>query len=92
VFDTAQNRIEVHWSRDNHGGTPYAANSVYPKLTDPALFGAGSALMVVEIQYNWTPSLSSLMIQSVPFDKLAMRWPRRSPRVQFCITAGNCTT
>lgn len=92
VFDAAQNRAEVHWSRDNSGGTPYAADSAYARLADPTLFGAGSSLMVVEIQYNWTPSLTRLLIQSVPFDKIAMRWPRRSPRVQFCITPGNCTS
>ena len=92
VFDSVDNRIEVHWSRDNSGNQPYAPGSAYSGLSDPNLFGAGSSLIVTEIRYNWTPTLTNFLIDGVSFDKQAMRWPRRSPRVQFCTAPSVCTS
>lgn len=92
VFDPVDDRIEVHWSRNNSGGTPYAAGSAYSGVSDPTLLAAGSSLVVAEIQFAWTPPLTQTLIGTVNFAKTAMRWPRRSPRVQFCIVDGSCTT
>lgn len=92
VYDDVDDRIEVHWSRDNSGNQPYAPGAVYTGLSDANLFGAGSSLIVTEIQYNWTPTLTNVLIDGVAFDKQAMRWPRRSPRVQFCTAPSTCTS
>jgi Flp pilus assembly pilin Flp len=92
IHDPVDDRVEVHWSRDNSGGTPYAAGAHYTGLTDTTLLDAGSSLIVAEVQYAWTPPLTQTIIGPVNFDKTAMRWPRRAPRVQFCIVAGTCTT
>lgn len=91
VYDPVDDRAEVHWSRDNAGGTPYVAGSAYTGLSDPALLDAGSSLIVAEIEYTWTPPLTQAVFGAVDFDKIAMRWPRRAPRVQFCIVEGSCT-
>lgn len=92
VFDPVDNRVEVHWSRDNAGGQPYAPGSVYTGISDQSLFGAGSSLMVAEVRYTWTPTLTGFLIHGVTFNKQAMRWPRRAPRVQFCPTPTTCTS
>ncbi len=92
IYDPVDDRAEVHWSRNNAGGTPYTAGSVFTGLSDPALLDAGSSLIVAEVQYAWSPPLTQTIIGPVTFNKTAMRWPRRSPRVQFCIVTGTCTT
>lgn len=92
VYDTTDARIEVHWSRDNSGGQPFAPGSAYTGVADPTLLGAGSSLIVTEIIYAWTPTLSQAVFHGVTFDKKAMRWPRRSPRVQFCTAPNVCTS
>ena len=92
IYDPIDDRVEVHWSRDNAGGTPYAAGAPYTGLSDPTLLDAGSSMVIAEVQYAWTPPLTQTIIRPLTFQKMAMRWPRRSPRVQFCIVAGTCTT
>lgn len=84
--------IIVHWSRDNSGGTPYAAGSSYTELADATLVDASSSLIVGEIEYTYSSVLTKRIIGPVDFAKMATRWPRRSARVQFCVTAGSCTT
>lgn len=92
IYDPVDDRVEVHWSRNNSGGTPYAAGAPYTGLSDPTLLDAGSSLMVAELQHAWVPPLTQTIIGTVNFNRTAMRWPRRAPRVQFCIVAGTCTT
>lgn len=92
IYDPVDDRIEVHWSRDHSGGTPYAAGSAFTGLSDPTLLDAGASLVVAEIDYAWTPPLTQTIIGVVNFAKTSMRWPRRAPRVQFCIVEGTCTT
>ncbi len=81
----------VHWSYDNGGGEPYAAGAVYNNLPNPALLDVDTSVVVAEINYPYTSSLTHYFISSVTFDRIATRWPRRSLRVQLCSTPGNCT-
>lgn len=92
VYDATDQRVEVRWSRDNTGAAPYAPGAAYPGLTDPALFAGGASLMLAEVKYDWTPTLTRQLIHGVAFDKVATRWPRRSPRVELCVSPGNCAS
>lgn len=91
VYDPDTDEVKVHWSRDNTGGTPYAAGSVYSGPADASLLDATSSLVVAEIYYTYVSSLGGRLLPSIDFEKTATRWPRRSAKVQFCIAANNCT-
>lgn len=82
----------VHWSYDNAGGEPYAAGSVFNNLSDPTLLEIDSAIVVAEINYPYTSSLTRNFIKNVTFDRIAARWPRQSLRVQLCSAPGTCTS
>jgi Flp pilus assembly protein TadG len=53
----------VDWSRDNHGGTPYAHNSDYAKIPD-GLLAAGESVIVAEAAYNYTPLIFNYFIKN----------------------------
>lgn len=82
----------VHWSRDEDGQTPYAAGSVYAGLEDETTLNSNASLLVVEFDYEYDSGISGRVFQT-PFDfaQKAMRWPRKSTRVQFCATADPAT-
>ena len=46
--------IIVDWSRDNHGGTPYARNSSYT-LPTASLLDPGESVIIAEATYLYTP-------------------------------------
>ena len=82
----------VHWSYDNAGGEPYSEGSAYNKLPNPALLTADTAIIVAEVNFPYTSSLTHHFISTVDIDRIATRWPRRSLRVQLCSAPGNCTS
>ncbi len=82
----------VHWSYDNAGGEPYPAGTVYNDLSDPALLEIDSSIVVAEVIYPYTSSLTHYFISNITFDRDAARWPRRSLRVQLCSAPGTCTS
>jgi Flp pilus assembly protein TadG len=92
VRDAATGDVEVHWSRDSDGGVPYAAGSVYPGGVDPDLFDDAASLIVAEADYAYASPLSQKLIGPITMKAQAIRWPRLSNRVQFCIVAGSCTS
>lgn len=92
VLDPDTEKIVVHWSRDNDGGQPYAPGADYERLSDPGLLDANSSLIVGEVAYAYASPLTKRLIPPFTFDRLATRWPRRSARVQFCISSGSCTS
>ena len=47
-------QIQVDWSRDNKGGTPFARNSSYATLP-VGLLTAGESVIVAEANYAYTP-------------------------------------
>lgn len=92
IYDPDTDEVKVHWSRDNSGAAPYSAGSVYTGFGDATLLDASSSLIVAEIEYDYVSDLTRRLLPSVAFRKAANRWPRRSARVQFCITLGSCTS
>lgn len=84
--------VTVHWSIDERGAEPYAANSVFSKLDDSTVVRNIASLVVVEMSYTYVSRLSG-RVYEVPFEfnQTASRWPRRSPRVQLCQTADPAT-
>lgn len=92
ILDPVTNDIIVHWSRDNNGGEPYPAGQVYTGPAQVTLFDANSSIVVGEVVYDYTPTLTAKLIQNFTFERFSTRWPRRSFRVQFCETPTNCTT
>ena len=83
----------VHWSRNNSGGEPYTQGAAYTGLPASTLLDPGASIMVAELTYSYTTSLTQYVIKdAVEFDEDATRWPRRSLRVQLCSSVGNCTT
>ena len=84
----------VHWSYDNSpgGGEPYAPDTPYTRLPNAALLDANASIIVAEIDYPYTSSLTHYFISTINFDRIATRWPRRSLRVQLCSAPGTCTS
>lgn len=89
-------KIIVHWSRDINQGEPYAPGEEYTDLEDDRILVNTSSLIVVELSYDYTSTISSRLIGApIEFRKSAQRWPRRSARVQLCDTVDpttNCTS
>lgn len=85
-------RPRVHWSRDKNGAAPYAVGDVYDKLEDETTLNPSASLLVVEFDYAYDSGLTG-QVFSTPFDfsQRAMRWPRKSARVQLCQTADPAT-
>lgn len=81
----------VHWSYDNSGGEPYAPDADYTGLTNAALLDANASMLVAEITYPYRSNFTHYFIDTVNFDRIATRWPRRSGRVQLCRSLGDCT-
>lgn len=92
VLDSDGNPI-VHWSRDYDGNIPYEAGSAYTSLDDNEVLSASGSLIVVEMVYTYTPSITSHIIDApIVFNRQSIRWPRVTNRVQLCDDQGNCTT
>jgi len=92
VKDPATDKIIVHWSRDSNNSSPFAAGTEYRDLPDPSLLDDTSSLIVGEVTYNYMPTFSSMLIGPRTIENVATRWPRRSLRVQYCVSPGNCTS
>jgi Flp pilus assembly protein TadG len=83
---------EVDWSRDNHGGTPYARNAPYAGIPN-GLLVAGESVIVSEAKYFYTPLIFHYFISSA-FDleeKFYLK-PRNASCVHLqpvnCVTGG----
>jgi hypothetical protein len=89
---SASDPVTVHWSRDEDGGTPYSAGSVYDKLSDDESLKPGQSLLVAEIGYHYDSGLTGRVFQ-LPFDfrHQSVRWPRKSSRVQLCASSDPAT-
>ena len=85
----------IHWSRDRDGNTPYTAGADYPDLDDLTVLDAGGSVIVAEIIYPHTLSISHQVLGSpINFEVKSLRWPRNAgtTRVQFCTSPGVCTS
>lgn len=82
----------VHWSYDNTGAAPYAPGDPYNGLPNAALLDPNASILVGEVDYPYTSSLTHYFISTINFQRIATRWPRRSVRVQLCTSSANCTT
>jgi Flp pilus assembly protein TadG len=92
VLDGEGNPI-VHWSRDHLGAQPYAPGADYLTLPDNDVLVANRSLIVVELTYTYTPSLTNYFVDiPIVFDRQSIRWPRLVNKVQLCDDEGNCTT
>lgn len=91
-LDTATGDVKVHWSRDSSGGVPYAAGSAYAGDVDASLLNDASSLVVAETLYNYASPISQKIIGPITLSNTSTRWPRLTPKVQFCIVAGSCTS
>lgn len=88
----ANDPVLVHWSIDDTGAAPYAADEVYDKIDNEAMVNNIASLIVVEMDYTYVSALGGRVFD-VPFEfsQMARRWPRRSPRVQLCATTDPAT-
>ena len=85
----------VHWSRDHAGNEPYPAGNDYTDLQNLSVLDAGGSVIVAEITYPHTLSISHMVLPTtINFDVKSLRWPRitGTSRVQFCPTPSTCTT
>ena len=91
VVDDEDNPV-VHWSRDATGAEPYAGGSYYLNLGDDAVLSKIGSLIVVEMNYTYTPGMISHVLETpIVFDRKSIRWPRLTSKVQLCDSDGNCT-
>ena len=85
VLDSGTSKPTVHWSRDNDGNEPYAIGDEYTGLTDTTVLDANASLIVVELNYSFTSSLSTKVLGApINFSQTSIRWPRLSSEVQLC--------
>lgn len=82
----------VLWSRDNSGAAPYAQGAAYDDLPASTLLDAGSSIIVSEIEYAYTSELTHMFVKTIPFERMATRWPRRSMRIRLCSPSGACVS
>jgi len=84
--------VTVHWSVDSEGGVPYAAGQVYDKLGDNLSVRNEASVILVEMDYEYASGLVGRVFSN-PFDftQAAVRWPRKSSRVQLCQTSDPAT-
>jgi len=92
IVDPVTNDVIVHWSRDNNGGQPYAEGAQYTGPADVSLLDPAASIIVGEVSYSYTPTLTNMLIPNVMFEKNATRWPRRTFRVQLCTSPTTCTS
>lgn len=92
VLDPDTDEIKVHWSLQSDGTEPYAPGDVYPGDLDPALLDDASSLIVAESEYDYASPISRKIVGAFTMEKAATRWPRLSSKVQYCVTAGSCTS
>lgn len=90
VYDPDDKRVEVAWSLDSDGKEPYAEGSEYKGLPSASLLDDASSLIVGELEYEYSSTISQYVFSSIQMNKLATRWPRRSFQVEYCKTA--CTS
>lgn len=80
----------VHWSRDSDGNTPYTAGAYYTSLDNNAVLSDIGSLIVVEMTYTYLPSITNHVISTpIVFDRMTIRWPRVSTKVQLCDDPNN---
>lgn len=92
VLDEDDNPV-VHWSRDDTGAEPYAPGDAYTNLSDDEVVSSIGSLIVVEMTYTYTPSITNHIIDApIVFNRQSIRWPRLVSRVQLCQSEGDCTT
>lgn len=84
--------VTVHWSVDNGGNTPYAVGQTYDKLGDDLSVRNEASVVLVEMDYEYASGLVGRVFTN-PFDftQTAVRWPRKSSRVQLCQTSDPAT-
>ncbi|MEM8937406.1 MAG: TadE/TadG family type IV pilus assembly protein [Pseudomonadota bacterium] len=84
----------VHWSRDKNGATPYAVDSDFTELQEEGVLTDFGSVIVVEVTYPFASGFSDQVIKSpITFNRMAIRWPRLSTRVQLCDNNMlNCTS
>ena len=82
----------VHWSRDNSGAAPYAPGAAYDGLPASTLLDSGASIIVGEIDYQYSSKLMRIAVPPISFHGTATRWPRRSIKVQLCISTSSCTS
>ena len=78
-------QLIVRWSRANDGTTPYAANSVFTKVSDPTIVNSGASVVVGEVTYNHASGLTHMFLGTPrTMSQIVARWPRRSAEVVVC--------
>ena len=84
-------QIAVDWSRDSHGGTPYAHNAAYPSLPANLLLSNGSSVVVGEAKYHYSPFVVHYFVQAA-FDMKETFYLK--PRNTACVSLLpiDCTT
>ncbi|MEZ5922546.1 MAG: TadE/TadG family type IV pilus assembly protein [Parvularculaceae bacterium] len=92
VLDKNTDQLKVNWSYRSDGAQPYAAGSVYTGSIDKTLLDDTSSLIVAKTDYQYSSPISQHIIGAVTIDKVSTHWPRRTARVKYCVTAGNCTS
>lgn len=78
------NKLVVDWSRDNSGGTPYAAGAAYSGI-DTEIVPQSASLVVVEMEFDYDSGLTHKVLGvPIQFDRTVSRWPRKSAKVTLC--------
>jgi hypothetical protein len=100
VLDADDDPI-VHWSIDEDGNEPYAADddfdlftSVFQNNSNGLIMLKNRSVIFVELDFPYRPAFAQFFVNNpIQFKSSAKRAPRLQPRVQLCDNAGdNCTT
>jgi Flp pilus assembly protein TadG len=92
------NQPVIDWSLNQNMTEVYAPGTAYNDLPDAnstysgvSLLADGQSLIIVEVSYPFTSSLSGYRNESFTFTKREIRWPRIKSQIPYCDASGTCS-
>ncbi|MCI5047715.1 MAG: pilus assembly protein [Aquisalinus sp.] len=90
VYDPADDRVEVAWSIDQSGGSPFAEGDPVQGTDEDTIRQTMASLIIVEVEYNYSSEVSSFLIGELAFHSVSSRLPRYTNSIRLCSTLTTC--
>ncbi len=95
---TNNNEPIIDWSLNQNMTEVYSQGTPYTNLPDAnsthsgvSLLADGQSLIIVEVSYPFTSSLTGYRNESFTFTKREIRWPRIKSQIPYCDADGTCS-
>ncbi|MCI5045557.1 MAG: pilus assembly protein [Aquisalinus sp.] len=89
----------IDWSLDQDLNEPFARGSEFTALSESeldlsgadALITEGASLVVAQIEFGYTSSLTNVYVDSFTLSNHDTRWPRRGTQIVYCDAQDQCS-